>query len=207
MITSASAKANAIRSASASPAASPPPGAPSISATPPSAIAIASMLRRPTGSPSSTRASTAASTGEIAWMKSTRATVVWFSAAMNAPDAVARQTREADPGDPDRAPGIHDPAALGDRDVEQQGERGEQRAAGELGPDVERELALQQARRRPRNRRERDADLPAALPRGLVERGCGRHHHQPRKARAQTRAGSSRIAALVIARHPVARPG
>ena len=99
-MTSASANASAISSASASPARSPPPGAPSISVTPASAIASASAVRRPIGSPSSTRASSAASTGEIAWTNSTRATVVWFSAAMNAPEAVARQSARPTPAIP-----------------------------------------------------------------------------------------------------------
>ena len=52
------------------------------------------------GSPSSSHASSAASTGAIAWMKRTWATVVWFSATMNDPDAHATATANPMPATP-----------------------------------------------------------------------------------------------------------
>ena len=76
VITTITAKASAARNARPSPAGLPSLGAPSISATPASASAIAATVRRVIGSPSVTRASRAASTGATARMNSTRATLV-----------------------------------------------------------------------------------------------------------------------------------
>jgi hypothetical protein len=68
--------------------------------TPASASAIACAVRRVIGSPSATRASSAASTGAIARMNRTRATVVWLSAAMKLPEAVATHSATATPASP-----------------------------------------------------------------------------------------------------------
>ncbi len=100
VITIISAKANAAVKASPSPARLPSPGAPSISATPASASAIATTVRRVMGSPSMTRASRAASTGATARMNSTRATLVWLSAAMKHDEAIATHSATAMPGSP-----------------------------------------------------------------------------------------------------------
>ena len=100
VITIIVAKASAARKERPSPARLPSPGAPSITATPVSASAIARTVRRVIGSPSVTRASTAASTGATARMNSTRATLVWLSAAMKLPEAVATHTATATPASP-----------------------------------------------------------------------------------------------------------
>ena len=68
--------------------------------TPPSASAIARTVRRVIGSPSVTRASSAASMGETARMNRTRATPEWLSAAMKPPEAVATQSATATPASP-----------------------------------------------------------------------------------------------------------
>ena len=67
---------------------------------PPSASAIATAVRRVIGSPSATRASSAASTGASARMNRTRATLVWLSAAMKLADAIATHTATATPASP-----------------------------------------------------------------------------------------------------------
>ena len=89
VITTITANADAARNARPSPAGLPSPGAPSITVMPASATAIATTFRRVIGSPSVTRASSAASTGATARMNSTRATLEWLSAAMKLADAVA----------------------------------------------------------------------------------------------------------------------
>ncbi len=68
--------------------------------TPASASAIAWTVRRVIGSPSATRASSAARTGATARMNRTRATVVWLSAEMKLPDAVATHSATATPASP-----------------------------------------------------------------------------------------------------------
>jgi hypothetical protein len=100
VITIISANASAATNERPSPARLPSPGAPSMIVTPASASAIARTVRRVSGSPSVTRASSAASTGATARMKSTRATLVWFRAAMKAPDAVATHRATATPASP-----------------------------------------------------------------------------------------------------------
>ena len=100
VITTITAKASAVTNASASPFRLPSPGAPSISAIPPIASASVHTVRREIGSPSVTRASSAASTGETARMNSTRATLVWLSATMKPAEATATQTATATPASP-----------------------------------------------------------------------------------------------------------
>jgi hypothetical protein len=100
VITIISAKARATTNERPSPARLPSPGAPSISVTPPNARAIAATVRRVSGSPSVSRASSAASTGATARMNRTRATLVWFSAAMKLADAVATHSATAMPARP-----------------------------------------------------------------------------------------------------------
>ena len=68
--------------------------------TPTSASAIAMTVRRVIGSPSVTLASRAAATGASARMNRTRATLVWLSAAMKLPDAVATHSATAMPASP-----------------------------------------------------------------------------------------------------------
>ena len=67
---------------------------------PPGPGAIATTVRRVIGSPSVTRASSAASTGATARMNRTRATLVWLSAAMKPPDAIATHSATATPASP-----------------------------------------------------------------------------------------------------------
>src|SRR3954447_20628188 len=100
LITIETANASAISSDSPSPSRLPPPGPPTMSATPATATAIATPVRALTGSRSAIHASSAASTGAIAWMNSTCATVVWWSATMNDPDAVATHAANAIPARP-----------------------------------------------------------------------------------------------------------
>jgi hypothetical protein len=82
-------------------------------------------------------------------------------------DEAAGGDRDADghrdAGQPDRAECLGDPPALDDRDIRQQRGAGEHRPPEDLGRRVERELALEHAGARPRDRRERDVDLTAAL--------------------------------------------
>ena len=111
-------------------------------------------------------------------MNRTRATDVWLSAAMNPADAAAMPTATAEPGDADRAARRHEATALGDRAHEQQQrDRREDGAARDLGRYVDGQLALQHAGRRPRDRGERDVELPAAQLRALVECRCGGRRH------------------------------
>jgi len=72
---------------------------------------------------------------------------------MNAPDQTGPAAR-AERGD-------HTPA-LGERDEDADPEHREQRAAGELGRQVDGQLALEEAGRRPRDRGQRDVK-PSAL--------------------------------------------
>ena len=60
----------------------------------------ASTVRREIGSPSVTRASSAASMGETARMKSTRATLEWLSAPMKLAEASATHSATPTPGSP-----------------------------------------------------------------------------------------------------------
>ena len=139
------------------------------------ATAIATTLRRMIGSPSVTRASNAASTGASARMnKACDACVV------ESRDEAARRGRDAqrhaDAREPDRPERLHHPAALDDRDVDEQRSARERRPAEDLGGRVERELALKDASRRPRDRGERDIDLsPALAPQPLERRRPRRH--------------------------------
>ncbi len=86
------------------------------------------MVRRVIGSRSVTRASRAASTGATARMNRTRATLVWLSAAMKLPDAVATHSATPTPAAPTEPERLQHPAAFDDRDV------GQQRRARERGP-------------------------------------------------------------------------
>ena len=109
-------------------------------------------------------------------------------------DEAARGGRDAhrhgDAREPDRPERLQHPAALDDRDVGQQRDAREHRPAEDLRRRVERELALQDAGGRPRDRGERDIDLPAPLaPRRL---DASRRHSASAVARA--RAISSRPA-------------
>ena len=61
---------------------------------------MATSVRRVIGSPSATLASSAASTGASASIKSTRATPVWLSAAMKLADAIAMHSAMPTPGSP-----------------------------------------------------------------------------------------------------------
>lgn len=89
-------KASAITSAAPSPSALPLPGAPTITPTPTAATIIDSQARRVTPRRSQTTRS-AGPTGATACMKKTLATVAWFSATRNAPDATAVQTATQTP--------------------------------------------------------------------------------------------------------------
>src|SRR5581483_8767031 len=75
------------------------PGPPAITATPPTAIAIATQVRRETGSPS-TVPSAAAKIGASACQKRTFATDAWFSATKNAADEAAAHTARPRPPKP-----------------------------------------------------------------------------------------------------------
>ena len=61
---------------------------------------MASTVRRVIGSPSVTRASSAASIGETARMNRTRATLAWLSAAMKLPEETATHNATATPASP-----------------------------------------------------------------------------------------------------------
>ncbi len=95
MTTTLTAKASVITTESARPRPGELPGPPTIRPTPASAIAIATPVRRDTDSRSAAHAISAAAIGATACMKSTFATVVWLSATMNVPDAIAVQTATA----------------------------------------------------------------------------------------------------------------
>ena len=77
-----------------------PPGAPTISTTPRSATTIARQARRVIASRSANQAIPAAPIGAAACMKKTFATVAWFSATMNDPDATAVHAATASPAAP-----------------------------------------------------------------------------------------------------------
>jgi hypothetical protein len=160
-MTISTAKPSAITTASPLPSALPPPGEPTITPTPSSATSIATDVRRLTGSPSSARPSSAASTGAIDWMKSTCATEAWFSATMNAPEATAQTHRKPQAGIAERAARFADPAAFDDRDVSRHGYSGKQRPSRHLRRHAHRQLALKHARRRPHHGSQRDRDLTA----------------------------------------------
>ena len=95
-------------------------------------------------------------------MKRTFATVVWLSATMNVPDATAVQHGDRELGPAHRRERPDDAAALGDGDEREQCERREDRPPGDLGRGAHRQLPLEHARARPRERRERDVHLAAA---------------------------------------------
>ena len=99
MITSVPANDTVIRIDSPKPSACGRPGPPTISATPPIATAIASHVRRLTGSPTSIP-KTAARTGASACMKRMFATEAWFNATMNEPDETAINAATASPARP-----------------------------------------------------------------------------------------------------------
>ena len=99
MITIVAANETDISTESAKPRALGRLGPPTITATPATATAIASHVRRPTRSPTSIP-KTAASTGARPCRKSTFATEVWFSAAMNEPDETAISAAIARPARP-----------------------------------------------------------------------------------------------------------
>ncbi len=154
---------------------------PSISATPISAIAIDRSVRRVSGSPRVTRASSAESIGEIASRNSTRATGSWLSAAMNPPEEIATHTATATPGEPDPPERRQHAPAVDDRDPDQQREAGEQRAAEDLRRRVERELALQHAGGGPGDRGGGDVELAAPAARHFERRRDRRHcRNRPR---------------------------
>ena len=71
--------------------------------TPTSATAMATPALAVTDSPSAIHASSAAAIGDAACRKRTFATVAWFNATMNVPDAIAVQSGDAETGDPHRA--------------------------------------------------------------------------------------------------------
>ena len=75
------------------------PGPPTIRATPRTATAIATHVRRATGSPSAVP-NAAARIGAIACMKSTFATEEWFSAVMKEPEEIAISAAIASPPRP-----------------------------------------------------------------------------------------------------------
>ena len=133
---------------------------------------MATTVRLVIGSPSVTRASRAASTGATARMKRTRATLVWFERGDEAARGRRDAQRHSHPGEPDRAERLHDPPALHDRHVGQQ--RHANAAPRDLRRRVERQLALEDARRRPGHRGERNIDLAAPLVARLLERHRGR---------------------------------
>jgi hypothetical protein len=78
--------------------------------------------------------------------------------------------------DTDRPERLHHSPALCDRDVGEQRGAGERRAARYLSGCVERELALEDAGGRPRDRGERHIDLSAALAPRPLERHRRRRH-------------------------------
>src|SRR5581483_9870373 len=125
------------------------PGPPAITAPPATATAIAAQVRRATGSPSSVP-SAAAKIGARACQKSTFATDAWFSATKNA--AEADRPHRPPPARP-----------LGQRGVGEQPERREERPAADLRRGRHRQLALQDSRRRPRQRGKRNEQTPLAL--------------------------------------------
>src|SRR6478735_1533674 len=100
VITIATANANDISSETPSPITSASPGVPNMMATPETAITIAAHVRPVTGSRSTTQPSNAASTGEIAWVNSTCATVVWLRATMKLPEAIAVEAATPTPAMP-----------------------------------------------------------------------------------------------------------
>ena len=94
---------------------------------------------------------------------------------MKLPDAIATHNATAMPAPPiDLNP--RDLAAFGDRDVAQQRGPRERRAPEDLRRRVQRELALEDACRRPRDRRECHIDLPPPpTPRLLTHHRRRRH--------------------------------
>ena len=100
VITIATANAKDISSETPSPITSALPGVPNMMATPASAITIAAHVRPVTASRSTTQPSNAASTGEIAWVNSTWATLVWLRAMMKLPEAIAVHTPTPTPAMP-----------------------------------------------------------------------------------------------------------
>ena len=96
-------------------------------------------------------------------MNSTRATLSWLSAPMKLAEETATHTATATPGQPDRSERVADPAAVDERHVGQQRETREGGPAEHLRGGVERELALEHARGRPRDGGQRDVDLAAPL--------------------------------------------
>ena len=99
VITSVPANDDVISTESPRPSALGRPGPPTINATPPRAIVIASHVRRDTASPSSIP-STAARSGASACMKRMFATDAWFSAIRNEPDEIAINAAIARPPRP-----------------------------------------------------------------------------------------------------------
>ena len=95
---------------------------------------------------------------------------------MKLPDAVATHSATATPATPTDLNACTHPAALDDRDVDQQRGAREHRSAEDLRRRVERELALQDAGGRPRDRGERHVDLPAPLAPRPLERHRRRRH-------------------------------
>ena len=67
-------------------------------------------------------------------------------------------------------------ATFGVRDEQEQGQRGEEGAAGHLGGRVDRELTLEDARARPGKRCERRVGLAAAADTARVARNRGNRH-------------------------------
>ena len=176
VITTASAKASVITTDSARPRPCAPPGPPTMRPTPPSATSIATAVRRETGSRSASQAITAAAIGDTACMKRTFATVVWLSATMNDPEAIAVQTATARPARPIE---VNARTTLPRSETATNANRasiGEQRAPGDLGRHVDRQLALEHACARPRDRRERHVDLATAADVAGVDHRRRRDH-------------------------------
>ena len=147
-----------------------------MSATPASAIAIASQVRRETGSPNSIP-SAAARSGASACMKRMLATEAWFSATMNEPDEIAISAATTRPPRPTARNARATRAALGDRDIGEEAEHREERAPGELGGDAGRDLTLEDSGRRPGDGGECDEE-PAATMLRRERKGRGRRRHR-----------------------------
>ena len=153
-------------------------GPPIITATPPIATIMAIHVRRLTRSPRATPARIAAATGASAWRKRTFATVVSFSATMKLPEATAVMSAKTSPARPIERNAPHDVAATGDRHVDEEREQREESTTGHLGRRVQRELALEQPGRRPRDRREDDVGLSATSLPAELARVCRRGRHR-----------------------------
>ena len=175
MITSVPANDDVISTDSPRPSALGRPGPPTISATPPSAIVIASHVRRDTRLAEQHPEHRGEQRRERLHEEDVRnRCVVQRDQERAGRDGHQRRDRETAAAD--RAERTHDGTAFRDRDVREQPDDCEERAAGELRRHADGELALEDARSRPGDRRERDVGAAAAvLRRERKGRGRGRH--------------------------------